>query len=354
MAYLCSADSEYAARAEPMFGEDRPTRSVAAGNAVPVRPRLLAAHEPLAHRSLEAVVQLEDVVRAAARAVVGRVDAAARRVARSCSRASIASRRSAGAGHASVACEVRAAACCNSSGARHAAGHRPPDVERVQRRDARAAFADLDGGKRDVQPRLRGADRQPQLQLLELRALGLRREGRAERRARRRAAADPPAASAGNIRSASAGHEDDVERAAAHLRGAGDEHASVAPRRRLRFDAGEPIGSTRAASSSVTGPMAPIGRKSARTRSTRSAGAAREGRAPRSGRAIPPRRRDRPRRHHPHDRQRERGQLTHVVDLPREMIDAGRPGLGPRKLSPLKLGLVDQAVQTARPALAAR
>ena len=56
----------------------------------------------------------------------------------------------------------------------------------------------------------------------------------------------------------------------------------------------------------------------------------------------------------PHDRQRERGQLAQVVDLPREMIDARRPGLGARELAPLELGLVDQAVQPPRPAVAAR
>ena len=164
-------------------------------------------------------------------------------MARSCSSASIASLRSAGAGHASVACEARAAACCSSS----ALGTRP-----VIARHTSSAYSDgtrgrpspiSTVGKRHVQPRLGGADREPQLQLLELRALGLRRQAGVElRRARRRAAADPRAASAETSarRAPARTRRRTCGRAAA--RGCATKHAAVAPRRRLGLDAGEPIG----------------------------------------------------------------------------------------------------------------
>ena len=82
----------------------------------------------------------------------------------------MASSRLAGAGHASVACDARAAACCGSS----ALGTRPViarNFEGVKRGHTRAPLADFDGRETRRQTRRRGADGKPQLQLLEIAAL---------------------------------------------------------------------------------------------------------------------------------------------------------------------------------------
>ena len=267
------------------------TRSVAAVMPSQCDQRLLAAHEPLAHRALQAVVQLQDVLRAAARAVVGLVDQRAQR------RQVVLERVD-----RLVGC--RPAPATPASPARSAP---PPAAARRRSAPARSSRA------------------RPPARTTTARAGGLRRSPRSETRCttaipRRR----PPAAAAASrarlarpawpgqtrrrqllarlveqqrilarlLRKHPLGQrrdEDDLERAAAQLRRTGDQHAAVAPRRRVGSRCWP---ADRPARARLRPASPDRSRPSAADRRARAApdrgGAARGARAPRSDPAIPP------------------------------------------------------------------
>ena len=300
------------------------------GEAVPLRPRFPPAHEALAHRALQALVQLQDVLRVAARAVVRLVDQR-RSVDEVVLESSIASPRSAGAGQASVACEVARRGLLQLVGARHAAGHRAPDLERVERRHARPSFADL----RPSDTRGRAA-RSAAPTASRSCSFSARRARPASRRPAPSARArlvEQQRILARLLREHPLGQrrdEDDVEASG---------RAAAAGWRRARGRSGAPAARPRAwpadrrararASSSATGPTSPIGRRSARRAARVGPRAARAARARRSASSHSrPRRLRRPRRRARDDRQRERRELPQVFDLPRELIDPRRLRLG--------------------------
>jgi hypothetical protein len=240
-------------------------------------------------------------------------------------------------------------------GARDAPRHRAPHFKRIQRRHAGAPFADFDGRKRHEQPLVGRADRETQLQLLRLRAIGLRRQRRVERAA---GIVEQQRILARLLRKhpfGERGHEDGRKAASAQLRRARDEHAPVAPRRRLRFDARQPIGEH--LRGLVDGHRTDLAhRAQIRQHAQHVIGISQdtrrellEVRNPRRPCGL-----RRPGRERADDRQRKRAELGDVADLLRELIDPRRVRLGARQLSPLQLTFVDQPIQPPRPAVASR
>ena len=190
-----------------------------------------------------------------------------------------------------------------------APGDRAHDVERVERRHARARLGDLDARIREPQPFGRGADGEAQQQALDSAAILPARAAprRAARASRRRAASDPRAASAGTC----------ARPARARRRRGTCGRAPAAGCRRTRVRSGCPAArrssvrrrsaTTSRASSSDTGPISLIGRSSASTRRTRSGCRSTIGDELREAiEPLAPRRRRRPRGEPIDDRQRER------------------------------------------------
>ena len=319
-----------------------------------MRPRLPAAHEALAHRSPEAVVQLQDVLRAAARAMVRLVHQRAERreiVLDVVDRLAAIGRRRPRQGRL----RRPRGGLLQLVGARHAAGHRAPDLQRVQRRHARPPFAHFNRREGDVQPPCGGADGQPQLQLLQIGPLVLGGQARLQPRSR---LVQQQRILARLLRKHALGerrNEDDLERAAAQLRRAGDEDAAVTACGRVRFERRETI------------------REHARRfrQRDRSDAAHRPQIGKDAQHAVrPPQhaRRERvegiepfgpyglrgPRRERADDRQREGRQLPHVLDFSRQLIDPRRLRVGALQFPLLQRALLGEPVQPARPAVIAR
>ncbi len=135
-----------------------------------------------------------------------------------------------------------------------AARDRAHHVERVEGRHPRPGFGDVEPRIRQVQALAGGADRDLQQKALGRGALGARDERRARlrmqggacrtRRERMPRRVEQHRILAQPLRKhalGEAGHEDDAERAAAHLVRAADEHAAVAPRRRVPVERQQPL-----------------------------------------------------------------------------------------------------------------
>ena len=215
-----------------------------ARDAVVGRPLRSAARPARRHRSLQRLVQPQQVVRVAADRcarldlqqlakhgevvleIVDRVGGAAPAPARRAQRRPSA-----------------AARLLQLLRLRDAAGDRAHDVERVEARDARPRFADLEPRIRQPQPLGRRADREAQQQALGPRAVLLHRRGprRSGARISRSSSIGSSCGRCGNIRSASPATNDDAEGAAARLLRPADEHAAVAALRRIDLEHLQPI-----------------------------------------------------------------------------------------------------------------
>ena len=199
-AYFCSADSEYGRAPQALRLEHRPGHAGDARDAVVRRPLRSPARPARRHRSLERLVQAQQVVRVAADRR-GRLDLEQLPEHRRGRARGRRSRRPgcAGAGHASPAPPSAAARVLELLRLRDAPGDRAHDVERIEARDPRPRLGDLDPRIRQPQPLGRRADRQAQQQALAARAILLQRAARrrAARASRDRAASDPRAGAAG-------------------------------------------------------------------------------------------------------------------------------------------------------------